>query len=217
MGYEISNDMLRTAQLARQLEASEADLRETQKRMELAANAAELGMWMWDIVRDEIWITDKGRALFGFGPSEKLNFDRFRSRVHPEDRELVLRSVRKLLAHRRRISNLSTDWCCRMGRYAGSPGAGQVEFNGEGQPVRMRGASLDITKRKHAEEQAARHRNEMAHLFTCDHPWRTLRLNCARTYPAAQHHSLVTLRLLSESSRTARATSPRFGQFSMRS
>jgi C4-dicarboxylate-specific signal transduction histidine kinase len=28
----------------------------------------------------------------------------------------------------------------------------------------MRGASLDITKRKEAEEQAARHRNEMAHL-----------------------------------------------------
>jgi C4-dicarboxylate-specific signal transduction histidine kinase len=28
----------------------------------------------------------------------------------------------------------------------------------------MRGASVDITKRKHAEEQAVRHRNEMAHL-----------------------------------------------------
>ena len=65
MGYELSNDMAQRAQLARQLEASEADLREIQERMELAASAAELGMWMWDIVRDEIWITDKGRALFG--------------------------------------------------------------------------------------------------------------------------------------------------------
>src|SRR5207248_11394801 len=43
-------------------------------------------------------------------------------------------------------------------------GRGHVEFSGEGQPVRMRGASVDITKRKQAEEQAARHRNEMAHL-----------------------------------------------------
>jgi len=39
-----------------------------------------------------------------------------------------------------------------------------VEFNGDGQPVRMHGASVDITKRKQAELEAARQRNEMAHL-----------------------------------------------------
>ena len=43
-------------------------------------------------------------------------------------------------------------------------GRGHVEFNGDGQPVRMRGASVDITKRKQAELEAARHRNELAHL-----------------------------------------------------
>src|SRR4029079_13379000 len=56
MGYELSYDLLHAAQLARQLQASETELRETQERMELAANAAELGMWMWDIVSDEVWI-----------------------------------------------------------------------------------------------------------------------------------------------------------------
>jgi len=43
-------------------------------------------------------------------------------------------------------------------------GRGHVEFNGDGRPARMRGAALDITKRKQAEEQAARQRNELAHL-----------------------------------------------------
>ena len=43
-------------------------------------------------------------------------------------------------------------------------GRGHVEFNGDGQPVRMRGCSLDITWRKQAELEAARHRNELAHL-----------------------------------------------------
>ena len=97
MGYELSHDMAQAAHVARQLQASEADLRETQERMELAASAAELGMWMWDIVRDEIWITDKGRSLFGFGPSEKLDFNRFRSRLHPKDRESVLKAVENSL------------------------------------------------------------------------------------------------------------------------
>ena len=35
-------------------------------------------------------------------------------------------------------------------------GRGHVEFNGDGQPVRMRGAALDITKRKQAELERRR-------------------------------------------------------------
>jgi hypothetical protein len=66
MGYELSLDVVRAAQLARELQASEAALRESEQNMGLAASAAELAMWMWDIPRDEIWTTDKGRGLFGF-------------------------------------------------------------------------------------------------------------------------------------------------------
>jgi two-component system, LuxR family, sensor kinase FixL len=163
MAYELSYDVLHAAQLARQLQASETELRETEERMELAASAAELGMWMWDIARDEIWLTDKGRALFGFAPSEKLDFDRFRSRLHPEDRESVLQAVENSLRtgaeyrseYRVVLPNGQVRWIA---------GRGHVESNGDGRPARMRGASLDITKRKQAEEEAARQRNEMAHL-----------------------------------------------------
>ena len=163
MGYELSYDLLHAAQLARQLQASETDLRETQERMELAANAAELGMWMWDIVRDEVWITDKGRALFGFAPLEKIDFNRFRNRVHPEDRESVLRAVEKSL---RTGAEYESEYRAVLpdGQVRWIAGRGQVEFNGDGQPVRMRGVAVDITKRKQAEEQTAHHRNEIAHL-----------------------------------------------------
>jgi PAS domain S-box-containing protein len=152
MAYELSYDLLHAAQLARRLQASEADLRETEKRMELAASAAKLGMWMWDIARDEIWLTDKGRALFGFAPSEKLNFDRFRSALHPEDRESVHQAVQNSLQtgaeyeaeYRVLLPDSQVRWIA---------GRGRVEFNRNGKPARMRGASLDITKRKQAEEQ----------------------------------------------------------------
>ena len=163
MAYELSYDLLHAARLARRLQESEVDLRETQERMELAASAAELGMWMWDIARNEIWLTDKGRALFGFAASEKIDFDRFRSRIHPEDRESVRRAVENSLQtgaeYRSEYRAILPD-----GQLRWIAGRGHVEFNGNGQPVRMRGASLDITKRKQAEEQAARQRNELAHL-----------------------------------------------------
>jgi two-component system sensor kinase FixL len=152
MAYELSYDLLHAAQLARQLQASEADLRETEQRMELAASAAKLGMWMWDIARNEIWITDKGRALFGFGSSEKLDFDRFRSAVHPEDRKFVLQAVENSL-HTGAEYEAEYRVLLPDGQLRWIAGRGRVEFNGNGQPARMRGAALDITKRKQAEEQ----------------------------------------------------------------
>jgi two-component system, LuxR family, sensor kinase FixL len=163
MGYELSYDLLHAAQLARQLQASETELRETQERMELAANAAELGMWMWDIVRDEVWITDKGRALLGFAPLEKIDFNRFRNRLHLEDRESVLQAVEKSL---RTGAEYESEYRAVLpdGQVRWIAGRGQVEFNGDGQPVRMRGVAVDITKRKQAEEQTAHQRNEIAHL-----------------------------------------------------
>jgi PAS domain S-box-containing protein len=152
MGYELSNDMAQAADVARQLQASEVDLRETKQRMELAASAADLGMWMWDIARNEIWMTDKGRALFGFAASEKLDFDRFRSVLHPEDRQLVLQAVENTL---RTGAEYEAEYRVILpdGRLRWIAGRGHVEFNGESQAIRMRGATLDITKRKLAEEQ----------------------------------------------------------------
>jgi PAS domain S-box-containing protein len=131
--------------------------------MELAASAAELGMWMWDIVRDQIWITDKGRALFGLAPSEKVDFNRFRNILHPEDRESVLQVLENSLRtgveyrseYRAVLPNGQIRWIA---------GRGHVEFDGDGQPVRMRGCSVDITRRKEAELETARQRNQMAHL-----------------------------------------------------
>ena len=145
MGYELSNDMARTVQLARELEASD-------QRLNLAADSAGLGLWEWDIVRNEIWITDRGRSLFGFGASEKLDFDRFRSRLHPEDRKSVLNGVENSL---RTGAQYQSEYRVVLpnGQLRWIAGRGQVECNGDGQPVRMRGASLDITKRKQAEEQ----------------------------------------------------------------
>src|SRR5437016_1092334 len=141
MAYELSYDLLHAAQLSRRLQESEVDLRETQERMELAASAAKLGMWMWDIARNEIWLADKGRALFGFAPSENLDLDRFRSAVHPEDRELVFQAVQNSL---RTGAEYEAEYRVLLpdGQLRRIRGRGRVEFNSNGQPARMRGASV---------------------------------------------------------------------------
>jgi two-component system, LuxR family, sensor kinase FixL len=150
MGYELSVDVVRAAQFARQPQASEAALRESEQHTGLAASAAELAMWMWDIPRDEIWTTDKGRALFGFAQSQKISLDRFLDAVHPDDRDTVRRAVAKAVSgagdyeseYRVVLSGKQARWIA---------GRGRVEFDC-GKPVRIRGVSLDITRCKHAEE-----------------------------------------------------------------
>ena len=69
MGWELSYDIVRAAQTAQQLRVSETALGESEARMSLAAEAANLFPWTWDILRDEVWVTDKGRELFGFTES----------------------------------------------------------------------------------------------------------------------------------------------------
>jgi two-component system sensor kinase FixL len=54
MGNELTADVFAAAELGRKL-------RESEERMGLAANAANLGMWVWDIARDEVWGTPRFR------------------------------------------------------------------------------------------------------------------------------------------------------------
>jgi two-component system, LuxR family, sensor kinase FixL len=143
MGYELSLDMLRAGQLSR-------DLLESQQRMRLAASAADLGLWEWNIVRDEIWATENSRKRAGVGASERITFDRFLQSVHPDDREPTQRAARDSLdghdefqAEYRMVSqDHLTRWIAARGH---------VERDPEGKPLRMRGVSVDITERKQAE------------------------------------------------------------------
>ena len=63
MGYELSTDLFRALQLAQRFQASEAALRESEARINLAANAANFGLWLWNIRDDKLSVTEKWRKL----------------------------------------------------------------------------------------------------------------------------------------------------------
>jgi two-component system sensor kinase FixL len=59
MGYALSADLLRAKQLV-------VELSEREREADLAADAANLGTWTTDIVRDSVLASKKLRELFGF-------------------------------------------------------------------------------------------------------------------------------------------------------
>ncbi len=48
MAYELGWDVIAAARLTRRLQASEESLRESEQRLQLAAGAAEIGLWEWN-------------------------------------------------------------------------------------------------------------------------------------------------------------------------
>jgi two-component system, LuxR family, sensor kinase FixL len=163
MGYELSRDVLRASHLVRELQASEAGLRENEQRMSLAVDAANFGIWIRDLAGNEIWASDKWRELFGFTPSEPLELEGILQRLHPDDREATRQVLEKALASgnsyetefRVMLPDGGVRWIASQGR---------VEFDAKGQPVRIRGASRDFTARKQADEETQLLRREIAHV-----------------------------------------------------
>jgi len=163
MAYELSHDVIRSSQLVLELQVSEAELRESEKRMTLAAEATNLGIWIRYLKRDEIWATESWRALFGFAKSEPLHLDRILQRIHPEDREPVRLALARAIE-----GEGSYEMEFRVVRPDGQTrwiaSRGRAEFNGESYPILTRSVSLDITERKQAEQETHLLRQEIAHV-----------------------------------------------------
>ena len=154
MAAELSVDLLRARHLARELQDS-------RERIRLAAQAADLGLWEWDVVRDAIWTNEVVDARTGTSGPKPTGLAGYLSLVHPDDRERVEAAIRRTLAE---AVELQEEY-----RMTGPDGEGRwfdvqgrVEYDDRRQPLRLRGVSADITARKQLEAEAQRHRNQLA-------------------------------------------------------
>src|SRR6187401_655957 len=79
---------------------SKEALRESANLMGLAAEAGNLAMWVWDLSGNDVWMTERGRSLFGFEPNARLDFSAVVDRVHPEDRAAREGAIKQALETR---------------------------------------------------------------------------------------------------------------------
>ena len=75
----------------------EAALRESEESIALAAEAAHLGVWELDLTTNEVWLSDKERSLFQLN-DERVTYEDFQARVHPEDRATRDDAIKMALA-----------------------------------------------------------------------------------------------------------------------
>lgn len=130
---------------------AEQALRLSEERFRLATAAGKVGVWEWDIRADAVTWTDSLYRLHGIPPGTGITAERFASLVHPLDRARVVEAIDMTLRtdapYELEFRSLRPDgdviWLF----------TNAVVLREGGTPLRMIGATVDITASKRAAEQ----------------------------------------------------------------
>ena len=128
-------------------------LRTSEEGMSLAASAAKLRFWVWDIARDEVRASQSDWSSGNWHSAHPVRFDRFIDVVHPDDLASLRHAIRGALEgdgeyeteYRVMASDSTVRWIAARGR---------VEFDQRGKPKQLRAISIDITERRRGEDEA---------------------------------------------------------------
>jgi PAS domain S-box-containing protein len=130
---------------------AEESLRKSKALLSRAQQVAKLGSWEWDIAsRGLVW-SDEMYYVFGFAPDAfQPSHDAFLAAVGSENRENIEAAMEEAFAGRPYYVE------CKLTHPDASIHhilvQGEVDFDAQGQPVRMFGTAIDITERKRTEE-----------------------------------------------------------------
>jgi len=152
--------MFLLAVLAITLARTTSALRASEQRMILAAQAAKLAMWVWDVPRDQIRGVIAFQPLFAPSGDRPIKFADVLATVHPSDRDEVNRKLRDALTVNRGVDlqyrTLTPDSQVRWLAVRGQPDPHSDK--------RWLGVVLDITEQKQVEVQAEQDRMALLHM-----------------------------------------------------
>ncbi len=132
---------------------TEETLRQSEERLRLALTAGKAGVWDWDIPKNQVTWSERLYEFHGLTPETfGGKIEGFAQLTHPDDQERVFQAIQKAIEEKAfyqvefRIVQPSgvVRWLSTSGR---------VIYDASGKPVRMLGATIDITERKVAEEE----------------------------------------------------------------
>jgi two-component system sensor kinase FixL len=156
MAFELSRDSLRASRLAR-------DFDQGRLRLELAADAADVGLCEWDPKSGQVWATLRAREIFGLTPEEAGKPENWLSRVHPDDAPRVMEALKAALE---RGEELVSDYrVCPPGRGERWVAArGRAEHTPGDVRARLRGVVRDVSEQHAAQLETQELRRELAHV-----------------------------------------------------
>jgi PAS domain S-box-containing protein len=159
-------DALADAQhnLEARVEVRTQELRTSQERYMLAERAVNDGIWDWNIVSHEYYLSPRWNKILGYKEGELPNVESiFFDLIHPDDKASASEAFRRHLECNER-------YCTELrlrhkdGSYRWVLDRGEAIRDDEGRPVRMVGSITEITERKAAEAELLKYREHLEEL-----------------------------------------------------
>ncbi len=131
--------------------AAEENLGRMIKRFDLATRAARLGVWDWDVQKNQLAWDDRMYELYGVKEQDFSGaYEAWVKGLHPDDAaRSVQESQQALRGEKEYDTEFRVMWPDGAVRYLKA--YGQVVRDSDGRPLRMTGINYDITERRRAE------------------------------------------------------------------
>jgi PAS domain S-box-containing protein len=142
-------------------QAAEQAVRESEERLRLAQQVAQIGTFDWDLQTGLNTWTPELEAIYGLPPGGfARNQKAWENLVHPDDRTTTLKFVERAFDTGEPIEG---EWRIVWpdGSIRWIAGRWRVLQDDSGKPVRMTGVNIDITARKRAEKALQRLNEEL--------------------------------------------------------
>jgi PAS domain S-box-containing protein len=125
-----------------------------EERFKLATKAAIVGVWEWNIQTGDFYLDENVKAILGYRDDEIPNdLDTWANYIHPDDKQRTMELAQD------HLDGKTTEYKCehRMLHKDGSVRwmltRGKAIRDAKGKTIRMIGTDMDITEKKHAEEE----------------------------------------------------------------
>lgn len=129
-------------------------LRESEQRLRLAMEAGQMGAWDRDLKTNKLYWSATTEKMMGFEPNTfPGTYEAFYELLHPDSRDTLAAAQQQ--ARDTGFYSAELKFQLRDGRILWSMARGQVLYDEQGTPDRILGVSIDITKRKKAEDALA--------------------------------------------------------------
>ena len=133
---------------------AEEAMRASEKRWQLALRGSNDGLWDWNALTGEVYISARWKQMLGYADNEIPNLsEEWERRVHPDDLARVKTDIAAHLARETPYYVSEYRMQARDGSWKWVLARGQGVWDERGRPLRMAGSHTDITDRKRAEEQ----------------------------------------------------------------
>jgi PAS domain S-box-containing protein len=154
--------MLEAKRTMEELLAQTEQAKRREAQLVIALEAAQMGIWDWDIVTNAVTWSDKKESLFGLKKNSfEGTYDAFMRCVYPQDRDLVSDAVREAVDKRKEY-DIEFRAVLPNGRIRWIASRGVVFRDVSGVAVGMSGVDMDITKRKQFEAALEVYANRQA-------------------------------------------------------